>query len=41
MGEEAIIQHISVSPSHRGEGIGKEMIQKLSNVLGTISYKPI
>ncbi len=29
----AILQHISVNPSHRGEGIGKEMIQCLSTQL--------
>ena len=34
------IHHISVSPSHRGEGIGTEMVQKLSMSLGTISLKP-
>jgi riboflavin biosynthesis RibT protein len=39
-GEEAFIHHISVSPSHRGEGIGTEMVQKLSSSLGTISLKP-
>lgn len=35
-----IIQHISVSPSHRGEGIGKEMIQTLPNILHTSSIQP-
>ena len=34
---EAIIQHISVNPSHRGEGLGKEMLQKLPTVLQTTS----
>lgn len=28
-----LIQHISVNPSHRGEGLGKEMVQNLSHFL--------
>ncbi|QFF98665.1 N-acetyltransferase [Psychrobacillus glaciei] len=35
-----IIQHISVNPSHRGEGIGKEMIQNLPSILHTTSIQP-
>jgi len=31
--EICVIQHISVNPSHRGEGIGKEMVQSLSHFL--------
>ncbi len=27
-----IVRHISVDPSHRGEGIGKEMIRQLSEM---------
>ncbi len=37
---EAVIQHISVNPSHRGEGLGKEMLLKLPTVLQTTSIKP-
>ena len=40
IGKEAFIQHISVNPSHRGEGIGTEMVQKLSLLLDAISLKP-
>ncbi|MCM3358846.1 GNAT family N-acetyltransferase [Psychrobacillus sp. MER TA 171] len=36
---DAIIQHISVNPSHRGEGIGKNMILSLSNVLQTTNIR--
>lgn len=28
-----VVQHISVSPSHRGEGIGKEMVSKVTQLL--------
>jgi riboflavin biosynthesis RibT protein len=28
-----LIQHITVTPSHRGEGIGKEMVTNLSHFL--------
>ena len=32
MGEDAfILQHLSVNPSFRGEGIGKEMVQKIQD----------
>ena len=27
---DAIIQHVSVNPSHRNSGVGKEMVQKAS-----------
>lgn len=37
---EGIIQHISVNPSHRGEGIGKEMVQSLPSILHTSSIQP-
>lgn len=37
---EGIIQHISVNPSHRGEGIGKEMVQNLPSILHTSSIQP-
>ena len=37
---EAVIQHISVSPSHRGEGIGREMINNLRTILNTVSILP-
>ncbi|WP_313891030.1 GNAT family N-acetyltransferase [Psychrobacillus sp.] len=39
-GSEGIVQHVSVSPSHRGEGIGKEMVQKLPSFLNTTSIRP-
>lgn len=39
-GTEAIIQHLSVNPSHRGEGLGQEMLEKLPTVLPTTSIKP-
>ncbi|MBD7945149.1 MULTISPECIES: GNAT family N-acetyltransferase [Psychrobacillus] len=39
-GTEGVIQHISVNPSHRGEGIGKNMVQTLSNILQTTTVKP-
>ncbi|SES34163.1 GNAT family N-acetyltransferase [Psychrobacillus sp. OK032] len=37
---DGIIQHLSVNPSHRGEGIGKEMLQSLSSILHTSSIQP-
>ncbi|TQR21067.1 GNAT family N-acetyltransferase [Psychrobacillus vulpis] len=37
---DGIIQHISVSPSHRGEGVGKEMIQNLQTILHTTTLQP-
>jgi len=40
VGTDAVIQHVSVSPSHRGEGLGKEMIQKLPTVLHSTSLIP-
>lgn len=36
---DALIQHISVSPSHRGEGIGKLMIKKLPSMLNAASFQ--
>lgn len=39
-GTIGIIQHLSVNPSHRGEGIGKEMIQNLPSILHTSSIQP-
>lgn len=30
-GEQAIIQHISVNPSHRNSGLGNKMIQEIQN----------
>lgn len=32
--EEAILQHISVNPSHRKEGVGKKMVQALKALIG-------
>ncbi|WP_339214800.1 GNAT family N-acetyltransferase [Ornithinibacillus sp. FSL M8-0202] len=34
-GEQAIIQHISVNPSHRNVGIGKKMIQEARKLYGS------
>ncbi|WKB37101.1 GNAT family N-acetyltransferase [Terrilactibacillus sp. S3-3] len=31
---EAFIEHISVNPSYRSEGIGHKIIQSLNNILG-------
>jgi riboflavin biosynthesis RibT protein len=31
---EAIVQHISVNPSHRGQGIGKAMVSALNDMIG-------
>ncbi|MFS0560229.1 GNAT family N-acetyltransferase [Terribacillus sp. 179-K 1B1 HS] len=31
-GDDAIVQHISVDPSHRGNGIGKQMVCELRNM---------
>ncbi|MFS0672717.1 GNAT family N-acetyltransferase [Ornithinibacillus sp. 179-J 7C1 HS] len=31
-GDQAIIQHISVNPSHRNVGIGKKMIQEVKKI---------
>lgn len=31
--ETCVVQHISVNPSHRGEGIGKEMVSKIKQFL--------
>ncbi|GGA60934.1 GNAT family N-acetyltransferase [Ornithinibacillus halotolerans] len=33
-GDRAIIQHISVNPSHRNVGIGKKMIKEVKNLYG-------
>ncbi|ETT81221.1 GNAT family N-acetyltransferase [Viridibacillus sp. FSL R5-0477] len=30
--DEWIVRHISVDPSHRGEGLGKEMVKQLSKM---------
>lgn len=38
--KDGIIQHLSVNPSHRGEGIGKEMLQNLPSILHTSSIQP-
>jgi riboflavin biosynthesis RibT protein len=41
-GEQAIIQHISVNPSHRNVGIGKKMIQEVANLYGSnYELKPV
>lgn len=32
-GEEALLQHVSVNPSHRHQGIGKKMINEVSKLL--------
>lgn len=32
---EATVQHICVNPSHRGQGIGKDMIQSLKEMIAT------
>lgn len=29
---ELIVRHISVDPSHRGEGLGKQMVQELAEL---------
>ncbi|MEI4768437.1 GNAT family N-acetyltransferase [Psychrobacillus sp. FJAT-51614] len=39
-GTDGIIQHLSVNPSHRGEGIGRDMIQNLPSILHTTSIQP-
>ncbi|WP_144511295.1 GNAT family N-acetyltransferase [Bacillus sp. FJAT-22090] len=39
-GTDGVIQHLSVNPSHRGEGIGKEMLQNLPAILHTSSIQP-
>ncbi|EPD53214.1 GNAT family N-acetyltransferase [Paenisporosarcina sp. FSL H8-0542] len=36
---ECLIQHITVSPSFRGEGIGKEMVSKVQNFLPCTEIK--
>ncbi|KGP72187.1 GNAT family N-acetyltransferase [Pontibacillus yanchengensis] len=33
--EQAVIQHITVNPSHRNMGIGKKMVEAVNNQLGT------
>ncbi|MGP4060142.1 GNAT family N-acetyltransferase [Halobacillus sp. H74] len=33
-GDEVIIQHVSVNPSHRNSGIGKQMIQRMRTHFG-------
>lgn len=37
-GDQAIIQHISVNPSHRNCGVGKRMIKEIRNIYDT-KYK--
>jgi riboflavin biosynthesis RibT protein len=37
-GDEAVIQHVSVNPSHRNLGIGKRMIHRIQDQLGN-QYK--
>ena len=39
-GDKAIIQHISVNPSHRNIGVGKKMIQEITKLYGS-NYKII
>lgn len=34
VGQEAILQHVSVNPSHRQEGVGKKMVQALRTMIG-------
>jgi riboflavin biosynthesis RibT protein len=34
-GEQAVIQHISVNPSHRNCGVGKKMIKEIQNLYDT------
>ncbi|GGJ94236.1 protein RibT [Lentibacillus kapialis] len=31
---DAIVQHISVNPSHRNSGIGKKMVKEVQNIFG-------
>lgn len=33
-GKDAIIQHVSVNPSHRNNGIGRKMVQKATEKYG-------
>ncbi|MGN8647116.1 GNAT family N-acetyltransferase [Gracilibacillus sp. HCP3S3_G5_1] len=40
LSQSAVVQHISVNPSHRNMGIGKKMVNALKNHYGT-SYKVI
>ncbi|MFC4617858.1 GNAT family N-acetyltransferase [Camelliibacillus cellulosilyticus] len=35
IGETAELEHISVSPSHRGQGIGKKMVNALKELIGS------
>jgi len=39
-GTTAMLQHLSVNPSHRGEGIAKQMLQSLSTQLQDAEIKP-
>ncbi|WEG11436.1 GNAT family N-acetyltransferase [Pullulanibacillus sp. KACC 23026] len=32
--QTAILHHVSVNPSYRGQGVGREMVQALSDLLG-------
>ena len=32
-GDRVIVCHLSVNPSHRGEGVGKEMVAKLAAIM--------
>jgi riboflavin biosynthesis RibT protein len=34
-GDKAIIQHISVNPSHRNIGVGKKMVQEICKLYGS------
>lgn len=33
-GDDAVIQHITVNPSHRNQGIGKQMVDALKQQIG-------
>jgi len=38
--DEAIVHHVSVNPSFRNEGIGKEMVQKVAQLIGNRTICP-
>lgn len=38
--DEAIVHHVSVNPSFRNEGIGKEMVQKAAQLIGNRTICP-
>lgn len=35
-----VIQHITVNPSHRGQGIGKKMVQSIQEMFPDKQFKP-